>query len=198
MKVHDFKTCLRWSELQSDEPFWQEVYRKAFPDLVVCASTAAAGKSALQTQGVDRYIVLKSGRELRIDEKKRGKKYDDFLLEYISNDKTRSPGWMNKPLRIDFLAYAFMTDRRVYLLQWDILRRAWLHYKAEWIRKYGTKEAQNRGYKTLSVPVPIHVVQNAIRTAGIIDIQLPVTAPLFQRRSTTTAIEQGLLFEATS
>lgn len=200
---HDFRECLEWSAIQSDEPFWDQVYRKAFPDMVVCASTAAAGKSALQTQGIDRYIVLASGRELRIDEKKRGKKYSDFLLEYISNDRIQSPGWMEKPLRIDFLAYAFMPNRLVYLLQWDLLRRAWGHFRDEWIRTYPIKKARNRSYSTWSVAVPIEVVRTAISRAGIIDVQLdalavadePPQPTIFQRPLPPTSREQGSLFD---
>lgn len=201
--IHDFHERLAWSELQSDEPFWEEVYRKAFPDLVVCASTAAAGKSALQTQGIDRYIVLASGRELRIDEKKSSRSYNSFFLEYISNDRIQSPGWMEKPLRIDFLAYAFMPDQRVYLMQWDMLQIAWRRMRRKWLEIYPRRKARNKTYNTLGVCVPISDVIDAMARAGIIDVQLdalavsdePPQPTIFQRPLPPISYEQGSLFD---
>lgn len=200
---HDFRECLEWSAIQSDEPFWDQVYRKAFPDMVGWINTASAGNSPIQEHGIDRIIVLKSDRHLYIDEKKSSRSYNSFFLEYISNDRIQSPGWMEKPLRIDFLAYAFMPDQRVYLLQWDMLQRAWRNFRREWLSTYPTRKVPNKTYHTWGVCVPISVVRAAISRAGIIDVQLdaldvsdePPQPTIFQRPLPPISCEQGSLFD---
>lgn len=200
--IHDFRERLAWSEKQSDEPFWDAVYHKAFPDMLGSLLCSTSSKTPSQDRGVDRIIYLPSDRVIRIDEKKRGRNYNDFCLEYLSNDKTNAPGWMEKPLAIDFLAYAFMPNQRVYLLQWDLLRRAWMYYRVRWMAEYRHVTARNSGYLTKSLAVPIEVVQRAVTTAGIIDVQLDSTEYESNSVSTSTGAfdpnivpEQGSLFE---
>jgi len=167
--IHDFDEELEYSEKASEESFWFDVYKKAFPNMVNCMS--GWGDTESQRKGIDRVILLANGKTLYVDEKKRRKVYRDFLLEYISVDKTGAPGWMEKELNIDYLAYAFMPIKRCYLLPWPLLRRAWLHFKNDWLNKYPIKPAENKGYKTLSVAVPRNIVIQAIKRAVI--IQLP-------------------------
>jgi hypothetical protein len=128
------------------------------------------GDTQSQRLGIDRLILLSSGRVLAIDEKKREQDYNDILLEYLSNDSTGAPGWIEKELQIDYLAYAFMPSKRVYLFPWDMLRRAWLHYKADWLKKYQIPPARNKGYCTHSVAVPIVELHSAVKTAMIIQL----------------------------
>ena len=167
-KVHDFKERLQFSEQASHEGFWGNVYKKAFPDLEFAILCAKDGQG--QRLGIDRIFYLKSGKILSIDEKKREKEYPDILLEYISVDNQNKPGWIEKPLLIDYLAYAFMPSQRCYLFPWQMLRRAWLHFKEQWIKDYRKIEAQNKGYKTISVAVPINIVVNAVKNAMIIQL----------------------------
>lgn len=166
--IHDFYQQLQFSEQASHEPFWDAVYRKAFPNLVnhmVCT-----GNTASQKSGIDRLIHLSNGKTLTVDEKKRAKVYGDILLEFISIDRTRAPGWIAKDLTIDYLAYAFMPIKVCYLFPWLLLRRAWLQFGEAWKVKYPLVSANNDSYKTLSVAVPITVVQKAVQTAAIIDV----------------------------
>ena len=166
--VHDFRERLRFSERASDEPFWQAVYRKAFPGMVTMS--LCPGNTQAQRIGIDRVITLSSGKILRIDEKKREKVYQDILLEYLSVDATGAPGWIEKDLLIDFLAYAFMPTQRVYLFPWEMLRRAWLQFGGKWKEEYPHIEAKNNGYSTWSVPVPIRVLRSAVHRAAIIQL----------------------------
>lgn len=168
-KVHDFHEQLEWSQRASDEPFWDAIYKKAFPDMV--GHMVSTGNTAAQHNGIDRWITLKNGSVLRIDEKKRLTVYPDILLEHISNSKTNAPGWMDKDLSIDYLAYAFMPIKRVHLYPWLMLRRAWLHYRETWLEKYRIVPAKNVGYITYSVAVPIKVLRKAVGTAAIIQLE---------------------------
>ncbi len=169
MKINNFQERLDFSEKTSHEHFWNEVYKKAFPNLLW--SKICTTKCQAQFLGIDRVIQLDTGKTLYIDEKKRESVYDDILLEFISNDVTGSPGWMEKKLLIDYIAYAFMPLKHCYILDWNLLKRAWKHCKESWKNKYKIIYAQNEGYKTISVAVPIEELLKNINRAMIIELK---------------------------
>ncbi len=166
--AHDFEEQLAYSEEASQEAFWDAVYRKAFPTLV--NHMPCPGDVESQRMGIDRLILLSNGQTLKIDEKKRRKDRNDVLLEYVSVDTTGAPGWVEKDLAIDYIAYAFMPSRQCLLMPWPQLRRAWFGFKDQWLRKYKIPPVPNKGYHTLCVAVPIPVLQNAIAKASLIRV----------------------------
>lgn len=167
-KVNDFQECLDFSHDHKNEPFWEKVYDKAFPDMEWCKPCIEKGQG--QYLGIDRIIYLVNGKILTVDEKLRKKVYPDILLEYLSNDRTDAPGWMQKPLHIDYLAYAFLPTKRCYLFDWQMLRRAWLHHKEEWFQIYRKVPSKNPGYKTWSLAIPTKVLLDATKRARIIQV----------------------------
>ena len=175
MTVNDFHEDLAYSLEANTEPFWAAVYQKAFPDI---KSMRLVENLEEQKAGIDRVITLDNGKEYSIDEKKRRKSWGDILLETKSSEERDTPGWINKPLRIDFMAYAFMPDKRVYLFSWPMLRRAWINFEPVWTEQaieetngFRIVRAANReGYTTVSVAVPIDTLLKAAKTASIIDI----------------------------
>lgn len=166
--INDFHKQLKFSEQASHEPFWQAIYEKAFPDMV--NNMVCTGKNQGQFLGIDRVVQLKSGKTLYIDEKKRTGEWDDILLEYISNDQTGSLGWIEKDLLIDYLAYAFILSKRCYIYPWEILRRAWIYYKDDWLKHYKIPPAKNKHYSTLSVAIPIKKLNAAVKNAMVIQL----------------------------
>lgn len=167
--VHSFAERLRYSESASRETFWQDVYRSAFPDMVLAVQST--GDTPSQRRGIDRVIHLASGKTLYVDEKVRERDYGDVLLEYESVSTTGAPGWIEKDdLLIDYLAYAFMPTRRVLLFDWPMLRAAWIKFGERWKEHgenrelgYRTVVAENRDYYTTSVAVPEDHLRLAIR-----------------------------------
>lgn len=123
---------------------------------------------ASQYNGVDRIIYLENGKTLTIDEKIRSKNYDDILLEFISNDKKNTPGWMEKDLAIDYLAYAFLPSKTAYLFDWRMLKLAWASYKQAWKDNYKIAKAENEHYFTHSVCVPIRELRLRCSNVSII------------------------------
>ncbi len=170
--ARDFHADNRYSLAASEEAFWLAVYRKAFFNL---ASQELCTDLALQRQGIDRILRLSNGHTLRIDEKKRAREYPDILLEYTSNLERSTPGWIEKDLQIDYLAYGFMQSQRCYLFPWPMLRRAWLHFAPQWKAKYSPPvvartRVGNATYQTISVAVPTDVLRRAVSTASVIDV----------------------------
>lgn len=190
-QVHDFNEQLAYSEQISCEPFWNAVYRKAFPNMV--NHMLCSGDTQGQRMGVDRIVYLGNNLTLAIDEKKRKKDYGDMLLEYVSVDKTGAPGWAAKDLAIDYLAYAVMPSKQCHLFPFQLLRRVWNAYGDEWIavateneRKlkecregklsgyksngYRLVVTPNKDYNTLSVAVPMERFKIKVGLAGVIDV----------------------------
>lgn len=172
--IHRFQEDLEYSQSASEEGFWSAVYGSAFPG---CVSVINNRKNPAQYAGIDRTITLPSGSTIYIDEKKRRDEYSDFLLEVVANDKTGAPGWIEKDLLIDYLAYAFMPSRRCYLFPWLLLKRAWAKWGDRWKAEakanragFRTIWAENPGYKTWSITVPEAVLKSTITEAMIVQL----------------------------
>lgn len=171
--AHNFAERLAYSEHDDDESFWLDAYRQYFPDMVT--QTPIRRDCLAQRLGMDRLIVLQSGATVAIDEKKRAENWKDVLLEYIANDRSGAPGWIEKDLQIDYIAYAFMPSHKVYLLNWLLLRRAWKLNKTLWLRQYKPVPAQNDGYVTWSLPVPLGTLFYALNQAVLVVVPPEVT-----------------------
>jgi hypothetical protein len=165
--MNDFVTDLEWSHLQASAPWWEEVYRQAFPGFTGMQSLNSDGWA--QRGGIDRQVFLNDGTVLKIDEKARRQAWPDFLLEYWSDEERKIPGWIAKPLTCDFIAYAFVPTRTCYLLPFQLLRRAWQKHRGCWVKTYGSKRAVNERYTTVSVAVPIDVVLASLAEAMVIE-----------------------------
>jgi N-glycosylase/DNA lyase len=166
--MNDFETDLAYSLNARGEAFWLSVYKIAFPNF---SRMEIVRRLDWQRKGIDRIIYLSNGNKLKIDEKKRRREYSDILLEYLSNDRTRAPGWIEKDLAIDYLAYAFMESQRVYFFPFPALFKAWYDNKEHWFSVYDPVTAKNRGYNTLSLPIPIDVLQRAVSSSMIIQLE---------------------------
>lgn len=155
-----FENDLKFSHEAEDMDMWKRIYAQAFPNYKAMANSRENGQ--LQYLGIDRTVITESGKAIYIDEKVRRKDYGDIALEYISNDKKNSKGWVEKPLFCDFIAYAILPTETCYLLPVIQLQSAWIKNKELWLTKYGTASAPNKYYKTLNCPVPIQTLFSAI------------------------------------
>jgi hypothetical protein len=161
--IHDFAQSLAASHAQADASWWLDVYRRAFPAMRAAVSVRDDGWA--QRGGIDRVITLSSGRTITVDEKVREKDWPDILLERWSDEARETPGWIQKPLACDFIAYAFIPSRTCYLLPTLTLQAAWRLYGREWIEKYRTVRAKNDGWVTASIPVPRDVLLSSLSDA---------------------------------
>jgi hypothetical protein len=150
--LHKFNEDLEYSHQVANADWWEVVYRKAFPDFLTMGDIQQNGWC--QQSGVDRIIVLKSGKIIRVDEKVRREDYGDILLEFLSSEERKTPGWIEKPLNCDFIAYAVEPTKKCYLLPFETLRRAWARNRIKWLQGRIIR-AKNEGYTTCSVAVPV-------------------------------------------
>ena len=140
--------------------WWVPIYRRAFPTLMSAVAVEHDGWA--QRGGIDRLLTLACGRTYTVDEKIRTEEWPDVLLERWSNERARSPGWVQKPLACDFIAYAYAPAATCVLLPVSSLQRAWRQHGRQWIGLYGQRRAENAGYTSVSVPVPRGVLMQAI------------------------------------
>ena len=140
--------------------WWIPIYRRAFPTLMSAVAVEHDGWA--QRGGIDRLLTLACGRTFTVDEKIRSEDWPDVLLERWSDEARRSPGWVQKPLAADFIAYAYAPAATCVLLPVPALQRAWRQHGRQWIGLYGQRRATNPGYTSVSVPVPRGVLMQAI------------------------------------
>jgi hypothetical protein len=155
--MNDFKKDLEYSHDCEAMEMWESAYRHFFPTMASSVTHGQDGEH--QRAGVDRSIILANSKQILIDEKAR-RIHDtgDIMVEYVSNDRMETLGWAEKPLRCDYIAYAFVPSKKVYLLPFTQLQNAWHRNKDEWLKKYRTKRAPNKNYNTLNCPVPTSVL----------------------------------------
>lgn len=169
--THDFHNSLAWSDSFRDAPWWSQVYQQAFGTISAMVSVDEDGWA--QRAGIDRMVILPSGRHVTVDEKVREKDWPDLCLERWSDRDRRKPGWVQKPLDCDYIAYAFVPSRACYLLPTLDLQRAWRLFGRRWIARAETPErsdyrlahADNGRYVTQSVCVPINDVLAAMQSS---------------------------------
>ncbi len=165
-RKHDFKECLAFSHLGSSLPFWETVYRSFFPTMLTMHDMRQDGVP--QRMGIDRIVTLANSKQVTIDEKLRGRNrktgrvYDDIALEEYSDEDRQTPGWVQKPLMCDYIAYAIAPLGKCYLLPVIQLQTAWLMNCSVWKQNCFPIRAQNKGWVTLSWAVPVKDVFRAV------------------------------------
>lgn len=154
------------SHRAADWPGWVELYQQYFPTMVGLHDHRQDGEH--QRVGIDRSVVLSNAKTLWVDEKVRGRNqktgrvYSDVLLEVLSDKRKRIPGWVVKPLQCDHIAYLIAPLGVCHLLPVLQLQLAWSRHGKKWFRQHGTREANNRTWITVSVPVPVGELYTAM------------------------------------
>lgn len=137
---------------------WVDVYRTLFPALTTCMRETRLDQ---QLRGIDRRIGW-ADYEITIDEKYDSHTTHNFFLETVSVEETGALGWVVKDLACDYIGYLFQPERAFYLIPRKALQRAWTLYGDVWKRDFAERRIANQGYVTLGVPVPRHIVLDAI------------------------------------
>ena len=96
-------------------PFWADVYRAHFGTLYKQHSVIT--KDDVQLKQADHWIEYSESlyrkRGIHIEVKMQTIKRDEYHFEYVSNDKTESPGWSMKPHLSTLLAWYFKNRKIV-------------------------------------------------------------------------------------
>lgn len=170
---HSFEESLKRSHEAEDLPVWECLYRACFTNFLSMHNHRGDGDH--QRVGIDRSIILANGKHFFIDEKIRGRNqktgeiYTDICLEYWSDVGRKVPGWVVKPLMVDYIAYAIAPLGKAWLLPVPALQAAWLRNSCDWIAKFPMVNAPNnsngRRYITRCCAVPADTVMKAVGAA---------------------------------
>jgi len=161
MKCSNFATDLEFSLDSRSDIALNNLYYEAFPHL---EKIRIVEDLTMQKRGIDKILILKSGKEILIDEKKRRKNYPDILIEEYSDFDRRKVGWMGRGKYTDYIVYVVMPTMKVYFLPFLLLQKAWLKHYEEWLAEYGRKFAENKNYTTSNIPIPTEVLLDSIRS----------------------------------
>jgi hypothetical protein len=156
IKVNDFKTDLEYSLDSSDNEIFDNFYYKVFPNL---KEIEFCEDMERQRKGFDKILHFNNGNWFAIDEKKRRENFGDILLEIWSVDKKKR-GWLFTT-QCDYIVYAIMPTKKIYLLPTILLKRAWLTNQDKWIN-YKPIISKNKGYVTESRAIKPKELLNAI------------------------------------
>ncbi len=150
MKCNDFNIDLEYSLEERENEMFDRFYFRTFPSL---DTIHFAEDMETQRKGIDKILKFKSGYTVTIDEKKRRKDYGDILLELWSVWERKKRGWLYT-CQCDYIVYAVMPTKKVYLLPTLLLKKAWLKNHSNWLVKYKRIDAKNKGYITKSIAIP--------------------------------------------
>jgi len=161
MNYNDFATDLQFSLDSRDDKSLNELYHKAFPHL---KKIIIVDDLKMQKRGIDKILIMASGKEILVDEKKRRKDYGDILLEEYSNFEKKEWGWLNRSKYTDYIVYVIVPSKKVYFLPFLLLQKAWLKNYPDWLKAYGQEFAKNQFYTTSNIPIPTTVLLESIKT----------------------------------
>lgn len=166
-RLNDFHTDLAFSTDERWIPWWHGVYMHAFKDFKDMEGITALKEQRL---GIDRILILSTGKQISVDEKLRRQFYDDILIEVWSSKEHNRPGWIQKGLYCDYLAYGFPGCGKAYVFPFQQLQRCFFANQDRWISQYKEVKAKNFGYTTVSIAIPTSILQKAVIDSMFINV----------------------------
>lgn len=129
-----------------------------------------------QKAGIDRIVELNSGKLILIDEKVRQYFYNDILLEIWSSYEDKIKGWAIKDLHTDYIAYAFASVKKCFMIPFQTLRRAlkingnkWLYKAKNNLDNFHLVKSKNLTYTTISICVPTNILLEEVKNNILIE-----------------------------
>lgn len=157
--LNDFSLDLEYSLEERENEMFDNFYYRAFPNLL---SIEIVADLQMQREGIDKKLIFENSKTVLIDEKKRRKDYGDILLEEYSDFDNKKVGWLGRSKHTDYIVYAIMPSKKVYLLPFLLLQKAWIRNWRTWKQRYPRKFSINKEYRTSNIPVPAATLLYAI------------------------------------
>ncbi len=156
-----FQSDLEYSLNERENEIFDKFYYRIFKNL---KEIKIVNDINMQKDGIDKILIFENGKELLIDEKKRRKDYGDILLEEWSDFEKKKVGWLGDSNKeTDYIVYAIMPSKKVFLFPFKLLQMAWINNYKKWRLIYKRRFAQNIGYRTSNLEIPTNIVMDAIK-----------------------------------
>lgn len=158
---NQFQRDLEESNSIQNTEWWNTVHKTAFRNVVQVRPVL---DKLTQSRGVDRVILTQAHEDapihkITIEEKLDQTSYHNMALETKSTargDDEGTPGWINKPLISNLLAYGFAQRGEVHYFDTIEFMNLWKSNEVEWKRYYGERRVYSSHARV--VPVPIDVI----------------------------------------
>lgn len=147
----------RQSFERSQSLFLEACWKRWWPE----ATRTPVTDRQTQLSGIDAFLYAGKAK-VAVEEKVRARDYGDVLLELVSNDRTRTPGWSVKGAASRLLLYAFADTRRAWVFPMTAVQVVTNLNASRWRGRYGEKIAKNPGYNSVNVAVPFEVFMHVI------------------------------------
>ena len=163
-KINDFNNDNDFAGSDPVNEMFEKAYKMLLGERIKSIELAEQGACESQFAGIDRILHL---HDITFDEKVRRGVWSDILLEYISNDTTMTPGWIEKDLKCNSIAYGFLQTGTVYILKFEKLKSIWNDNKEQWKKEFREIKAKNNDYYTISCAVPIEILLKKMGSSAI-------------------------------
>lgn len=163
--INYFKNNLKESEMYEKE--LNEFYMKNVKDIKKVKTVKFDQKGIkFQLSGIDKVIVLKNKKVLKIEEKIRFKTYNvlDLFLEDTANTTINSPGWITDNKKVtDILVYYIVPLNMIYVMNFKKLQSIYKIKRQEWLSMYCWTYSKNKNYETKGLCVPMEELEQYIK-----------------------------------
>lgn len=176
--IHSFTKSYQYSETKNGS--FDRIYHNYFQNVTGVSKTETITDKHRQKIGIDKVVYLKSGEQIRVQEKWRQRKFsNDFLIEYCSiyqNGACRSPGWIYT-IDSDYLFAVYELSELVKIYPVVQLKIAWANNRDHWIQEpqyfkiKAYNEQDGNTWVTLSVAVPCPELESEILRVMRFDYQ---------------------------
>lgn len=138
--------------------------------------------------GIDRVVKMSDGTYQAFDDKFRDVDYGDILLEVSSSTESQTKGWIDKPLKCDYIAYMVVPSRTVYFIPFAKLQETWQKNRDNWTAKYFHARTFNTGYTSIGICVAVSVIFATV--PGCLKYQKEVRQPFGKRSPDLTRLNK--------
>ena len=171
-KIYEFQKDLSTSQQEASDADWYSIYEKMFVDF---NNMGFVKDKETQAQQIDRVILLNNGAEINVEEKVDYYNNQRVALELVADVEHHKLGWMEKPSNSQWLAYKKQALGQCLFLPMRALKEAYKANAGKWQalaaneqEDYKFGRAQNKGYSSISLLVPIKELLGTVRGAKLI------------------------------
>ncbi len=170
-RSHNFANSKHVAQGHERSEWYRQLLRQAWP----CGGVVRYNDDlALQERGVDVTLELNDGRSIILDNKFREKVWDDFALEFMSDQENNKAGWIERDLICDFIGYWFVPTQHGFLLPWAQLKPAWNKNRETWKTGYGVVPVRNRDGGRTWTTLVVFVDRRKLEEAKVEIIRVPM------------------------
>lgn len=171
---HDFHISNGEARAYEESPAYEQLCKLFWPGLI---KVTLEDDLERQRWGIDARLLMHNGYRINVDNKIRAEVWDDVLIEHISDEERRIPGWICKRLYCNYILTIFKPLNKGILIPRVPLQAVWAELGVQWIQEFPEIRAQNRSkdgraWITVSCALPIEILNEHVRGVQIAQLTI--------------------------